>query len=127
MENKNRLKVTHKIITMFVFEKMFKYGQNKSDIVENPLWEGAYLIHSYIDNNNRELHLFFHDPVYGTELQECQDILTIEPVYTTFRSLDTIDKHAVKEGVHKVIDSWNLPIFDKNLLEEDILKELRLI
>ena len=78
------VKITHKSIHFSFVEDLFKKKHPLSQNL-NPLWEGAYIIHSFIDNNTRILHLFFHDPINGMELTEGQDILTVPESITEFR------------------------------------------
>jgi len=81
-------KVTHKTVTLDLIEQIMKTGTRATQIIENPLWEGAYIFHTYIDKNNRTLHMFFHDPINGHALVEGQDILSVPITGTTFKMED---------------------------------------
>jgi len=80
------LKISHKVISLHYLEDLFKEGVHSARIQENPLWKGAVLIHSYIDHEKRNIHLFFEDSIGGKEITEGQDILYIEETLTVFRS-----------------------------------------
>lgn len=79
------VKISHRVISMEVISDIFKNGMRGCFIIENAVWEGAYLLHSYIDHERRILHLFYHDPINGEELPEGQDILLTTIKDTVFK------------------------------------------
>jgi hypothetical protein len=76
------MKVSHRLISLDLLDIFLKRGIPKARIIENPLSDGSFRIHSYIDYNTRLIHLFFVDPINGIELPEGADIRTI-PIETT--------------------------------------------
>lgn len=84
------IKISHRAIYLDSLSNLFKTGTKKSIITENPVWEGAYIIYSYIDRKKRILHLFFHDPINGISIPEGQDI-------TQTKLIDTIFSTEIKE------------------------------
>ena len=82
------MKVVHKIINLNFIGDIFKHGTRKSSIVEGEVGEGAFLFHSFIDYQRRQLHLFFVDPINGIELMEGQDLLSVPCVNTVFEVIE---------------------------------------
>jgi len=82
------IKITHKSITLDLMSSLFKTGSSESKVVEGKLWDGCFLIHSELDNKLRLLHLYYFDPINGTEVPEGYDITTVEETMTVFKRIE---------------------------------------
>ena len=81
------IKVTHKEFTLDYIEKLFKRGTDALMVEKGKLWEGSFLLHSYIDPEKRIIHVFYFDPINGIELQEGQDIRSVDTSVTIFKTI----------------------------------------
>ena len=94
---KSELKVSHRIMDLALLGEIFKKGTKNCEIIDNEVWEGAWIIYSEIDRENRIMHLYFHDPVNGTLVKEGQDITTVEAKCPTFKTVDKKEPEFIED------------------------------